>query len=185
MKKQLPYALLAAALVAAAAVNWPGEAQQRAMQTAQNTRYQTAQHEEAAGIEPIRMLANNMRLDAGPRIIHVPQPGEARAIANDPASLDDAVVTDDVEIQQPKRSLAKPRRVVTPASPAPRRVLPPTDAAPKRTVLTAPPAARELTPIYPTPRWRADDKLSAPAQNDSGNTSALDLPPEADTSLPR
>jgi hypothetical protein len=186
VKKQLSFVLLAAALVAALAVaiNWPGDAQQRAMQTAQNRQYRTAQNENAAAAEVIRMLANNTQFDGGPRIIHVPQAGEARGFANDPADLDDAAATGDIEIQQTKRALPKLRRVVTPAQPVPRRVLPPADATPKRTVLSAP-ATRELTPIYPTPRWRTEDKLSPPAQNDSGDISALDLPPEADTSLPR
>ena len=182
MKKQLSFVLLAAALVAAAALNWPSGAQQHAVPAEQTTAYQTAQNQDAAGPESIRMLANNMRLDAGPRIIHVPQPGETSAITNDATDIDDSALTDDVEIQQPNRPPAKPRRVVTPA---PRRVLPPAGAAPKRTVLSAPPAAGELTPIYPTPRWRANDNPSAPAQTGNSDASALDLPPDTDTSLPR
>lgn len=113
----------------------------------------------------MRIAASAPQLNASPRIIHVPPRGEARAIASDSMDVENTTVPDDRrDRRKPKLAPLKPDRVVTPVVPKPRRVLPPADT-PKRTVLSAPPPAGELTPIYPTPHWRSNNKVQVPAQN--------------------
>ncbi len=118
-------------------------------------------------VAPARALNNAYapRYDRGPRIIHVPQPGERddRASVNDrdqPAASND---NDDEEVAPPPRRRAAPppqRRSDAPPPPPP---------GPRRTVLSAPPPPAEgLTPIYPTPRFnsKADsgDKFAPPRE---------------------
>ena len=101
----------------------------------------------------------------GPRIIHVPQPG-------DRASVDErdepAVINDDEEIAPPPRHRVAPPRRTTPRWPShseapPRSVEPPSqrrsDApppppGPRRAIVSAPPPLAEgPSPIRPTPRF--------------------------------
>jgi hypothetical protein len=103
------------------------------------------------------------RYDSGPRIIQVPQPGERDDRAS---SYDgDAAVSgdnDDTE-QAPPRPL--PRRRIAPRPqyrgdlppPSPRARPEPKPPGPPRNVLSAPPppAGNSLSPIYPTPKFRA------------------------------
>jgi hypothetical protein len=111
------------------------------------------------------------RYDRGPRIIHVPQPGDRddRASVNDrdqPAVSND---NDDVEVAPPRRRAAPPpqRRSATPSLPQRRSDAPPPPPGPRRNVLSAPPPPAEgPTPIRPTPRFNsnaeAGDKFGPP-----------------------
>ena len=110
----------------------------------------------------------------GPRIIHVPQPGERQADTNDGA--DDRTDTnerdepalstcnDDEDIAPPPRPrLEKPKpraRATHPRWKLRSDVPPPPPPGPSRAVLSAPPPSAEgPTPIYPTPRF--DSKADA------------------------
>lgn len=114
----------------------------------------------------------------GPRIIHVPQPGEAARPATG-ANLDrrpEPAVTDDDDddnevaapppLPRPRVSVPKPRAVATPPQPpaavAPRWKLrnepppasEPPPLGPSRAVLSAPPPSADgPTPMRPTPRF--------------------------------
>ncbi len=98
---------------------------------------------------------------AGPRIIHVPQPGDRRARATAP-DHDDAYPDDDQDdyVQPRRRAAPKPQKR-SDAPPAEPRRKPfnasPPPPQPRRTVLSAPPPAPDysLTPIRPTPRFGA------------------------------
>ena len=126
----------------------------------------------------------------GPRIIHVPQPGEAARPATganldrrpEPAVTDDD--DDDNEVVAPPplpRPRVKPRAAATPAQPpaavAPRWKLrnepppasEPLPSGPSRAVLSAPPPAPEgLTPLRPTPRFdgkaASGEKIAIPGE---------------------
>jgi hypothetical protein len=104
------------------------------------------------------------RYNGGPRIIHVPQPGERDDGASKTYEDDEnSAVDDDVEAPPPRhapvrrpaqRMQAPPARASTeppPARPRPEQK----PAGPPRAVLSAPPpaAAPTLTPIYPTPKF--------------------------------
>ncbi len=106
------------------------------------------------------------RYDAGPRIIHVPQPGERddRAATDDG---DEAAMSDDDddadrappprrrEIRRPYQTMEAPPARAS-AEPAPRARAEPKPLEPRRTLLSAPPPpAGGLSPIYPTPKFRA------------------------------
>ena len=94
------------------------------------------------------------RFDAGPRIIHVPQPGErSRADDRDEAALPD----DDVGQYAPPPRQRAVRRPVHRSEP---RVAPP--PRPRRNVLSLPPNPAGLSPIRPTPQ--ISDKLDAKAE---------------------
>lgn len=114
----------------------------------------------------------------GPRIIHVPQPGERQDRVND--RINDRASTgdrdepilftedDDEEAAPPPRRRVekpKPRAKAAPARATPRwkprsEAPPPPPSGPRRAVLSAPPPrAESLTPIYPTPRF--DSKAAA------------------------
>lgn len=118
--------------------------------------------------------------ERGPRIIHVPQPGEGDQSAI-PDARDEPAMSDDDGGEQiapapPPRQRAVPKpRQHSDAAPAPRRKLygkatPPLPPAQRRAVLSAPPPPAEtsLTPIYPTPRFKADadssEKFSPPKE---------------------
>lgn len=123
----------------------------------------------------------------GPRIIHVPQPGEGAnnrpatgashdrrpepAVTNDDDHDDNEVVAPPL-LQRPRVSAPKPRAVATPPQPpaavAPRWKLrnepppasEPPPSGPSRAVLSAPPPAVEgLTPQRPMPR--SDSKAAS------------------------
>ena len=122
------------------------------------------------------------RFNGGPRIIHVPQPGERDDRANTTYETDEnstADDNDDADIDQPappprrpvrhpyQRMEAPPARAST--EPPPARPKPePKPLGPPRAVLSAPPppAGTSLTPIYPTPKFDAKsepaEKFSAP-----------------------
>lgn len=117
------------------------------------------------------------RFNGGPRIIHVPQPGERSAPAgryeDDEAAVPDD--NDDAASPPPPRSPTVKRpsqRIQAPpprasADPLPERVKPePKPLGPPRNVLNAPPPppANSLTPIYPTPKFEAgsQDRFIAP-----------------------
>lgn len=88
------------------------------------------------------------RFDAGPRIIHVPQPGE-RVGGPDEAALPD----DEIEQYAPPprhRAISRPVRRSEPRpAPLPR---------PRRNVLSLPPDGAGLSPIHPTPKFNAEDE---------------------------
>jgi hypothetical protein len=113
-----------------------------------------AQFGDILSIAPTRALnaAYAPRYERGPRIIHVPQPGERddRASVNkrdEPAASNDG---GEEEVAPPPRRRATPRpqrRSDAPPSPPP---------GPRRNVLSAPPPPAEgLTPIRPTPRFNS------------------------------
>lgn len=100
--------------------------------------------------------------NAGPRIIHVPQPGERPARASLP-ERDDVYLDDDDDeyVPPPRRPRVAPKpqkRSDTPkAEPRRKPFNPSPPPKPRRTVLSAPPPAPDysLTPIKPTPRFEA------------------------------
>lgn len=106
----------------------------------------------------------------GPRIIHVPQPGERQNRVNDRASTGDReepiLFTEDDDDEEaaptPRRRVEKPkpRANAAPARATPRwksrsdAPPPPPPTGPRRAVLSAPPpSAVGPTPIRPTPRF--------------------------------
>jgi hypothetical protein len=155
VKPKISVAAIGAALIAvlAASLTWPGEAQQRGARAAQYS---------DAVAAPVRVANNAPYYDAGMRIIHVPQPGEA--VANYPADNGEtaAKIDNEIEIALPP---PKRKRIATPAPPQPRRILPPPTTGPRRAVLSAPPPAAEgPTPIRPLPRWRPSEKFTIPGE---------------------
>lgn len=118
------------------------------------------------------------RFNGGPRIIHVPEPGQRDDRASTTYENEDnsAVDHDDADADQappprhpPVRRLfqrmeAPPSRasIEPPLRPKPE----PKPLGPPRSVLSAPPPATSLTPIYPTPKFEAKtdppEKFSAP-----------------------
>ncbi len=122
------------------------------------------------------------RFDGGPRIIHVPQPGERddRSGTSYEENGENSAVDDkdDADVDQPAPPPRRPaarrtyQRMEAPparasADPAPARPKPePKPLGPPRAVLSAPPPAGGLTPIYPTPKFDARtepaEKFSAP-----------------------
>jgi hypothetical protein len=114
------------------------------------------------------------RYDSGPRIIHVPQPGErddrAAPYDDDRAAVSDD--DDDADRAPPPRRRATPRarQSSDPPPPAPRARAEPRPLGPLRTLLSAPPApaGNSLSPIYPTPKFRAKpepaEKFGAPIE---------------------
>jgi hypothetical protein len=114
------------------------------------------------------------RHDSGPRIIHVPQPGER----DDPAATyeeDQAAASGDDDYPDrappPRRRTAPPpqsRSDLPLPPPAPRARPAPKPLGPPRNVLSAPPPAGGLSPIYPTPKFRAKpesaEKFGAPIE---------------------
>ena len=95
------------------------------------------------------------RFDAGPRIIHVPQPGERSSLDD----RDEAALPDEEAIEEsappPRRALRRPyHRSERHAVPPPPR--------PRRNVLSLPPAPTGLNAIQPTPE--ISDKLDAKAE---------------------
>ncbi len=87
--------------------------------------------------------------DGGARVIHVPRPGER----SDRATPDDdrAAVSDEDDDQDtappPRRAIRSYRRDDAPRARAEKPLGPP------RNVLSAPPSAGMLTPVYPTPKF--------------------------------
>ncbi len=123
---------------------------------------------------------NTLDYQRGPRIIHVPQPGEATkpapganldrrpepAVTDHDDDDDNAVVAPPPPLPRPRASAPKPRAVATPPQPpaavAPRWKLrnepppspEPPPSGPSRAVLSAPPpSANGPTPMRPAPRF--------------------------------
>ncbi len=112
------------------------------------------------------------RYDGGPRIIHVPQAAEH----------DEASVPDDADAERapaPHRQV-RPlhRRVIEhKAAPAPKSKLKP---KPQRSVRSVPPPpARGLTPIYPTPRFKAKIEAPQPSPRDDADVARAPAPIDA------
>jgi hypothetical protein len=149
VRKRFSIITAAVVLVAAliAALTWPGEAQQRASRA-----------QDAVAVAPISAF-DSPQYTAGMRIIHVPQAGET--VAGVPAQMDDVGTTADETVDSAPQTRSRNRSAIS-AGPHPRRILPPPSSGPKRTVLNAP-APGSLSPIYPTPRWKLDDKFTSPA----------------------
>ena len=119
------------------------------------------------------------RYDAGPRIIHVPQPGERddraatydgdeAAMSDDDDDADRAPAPRRREIRRPYQTMEAPPARAS-AEPAPRARAEPKPLEPRRTLLSAPPPpAGGLSPIYPTPKFRAKleppEKFGAPIE---------------------
>jgi hypothetical protein len=138
-----------------------------------------AQVGEILSIAPAQASNNTPHYERGPRIIHVPQPGERNDRVNDRASVNDrdepaATSDDDDEAASPPRRRVAPLSRTTPRWPSrsdpplpPQRRsdTPPPPPGPRRAVLSAPPAEGP-TPVRPTPRYnsKADsgDKFGTP-----------------------
>lgn len=94
---------------------------------------------------------------AGPRIIHVPQPGERPARASVPEREELYLDDDGDTYVPPRRSRVEPkpqkRAAVPPAEPRRKPFNPPPQQ--RRAILSAPPPSPDtsLTPIRPTPRF--------------------------------
>jgi hypothetical protein len=108
------------------------------------------------------------RFNGGPRIIHVPQPGERDDRSNSTYENDGSSIAnenDDADVDQPappprpvrrpsQRMEAPPARASTDPVPPLRTKPEPKPLGPPRNVLSAPPPpAGGLTPIYPTPKF--------------------------------
>ncbi len=131
-----------------------------------------AQFGDVLSVAPARALspAYALRYEHGPRIIHVPQPGER----DDRASVDErdqpAVSNDDDEEQvapPPRRRMAPPPQQRSNAPPKRQSDAPPPPPGPRRNVLSAPPPSAEgPTPIRPLPRFNSNadggDKFGPP-----------------------
>jgi len=115
--------------------------------------------------EPFRAASAEIApyYERGPRIIHVPQPGEVEERMNSRASVGDL---DQPHASRNDETIApKPRRKATPHRrtdlPPPRKPYsapppPPEPTGPRRAVLSAPPPrAGGLSPVYPTPNCEA------------------------------
>lgn len=131
-----------------------------------------------AEILPTYQVVTIPRYERGPRIIHVPQPGEERAGVNE---RDDPAVSNDDEPEEaapppPRRRIApKPRSDIAPKRQRRSDAPPPPPPGPPRAILSAPPPpAASLSPIRPTPRY----KYNA----DSGDKFGLPRDPAVNTS---
>ena len=150
--------------------------------TAGKSQQQAAANVQPPGAFAIATTAAIVRYDGGPRIIHVPQPGEENASVND-RDEPEAGNGDDVEELAPpprKRVAPKPQRR-SDAPPEPRRKpfssSPPLPPSQRRTVLSAPPpGAQGPTPIHATPRFDSRneqaDKFDR-AQDDQAATASV------------
>ncbi len=99
------------------------------------------------------------RYDAGPRIIHVPQPGDYER--------DSAAVPDESYREPPRRRAAPP--------PPRKRVRQITSAPP------SPPSADDkLTPLYPTPKYKDAIKPREESARDGGREAEADNRDDAD-----
>jgi hypothetical protein len=175
--KHLSFLLSAALLVGAviAALTWPGKAQQRSQPALQVG--------DVTAAVPVPD-DNDIEHTAGLRIIHVP---ETFAPAPYPVRNGARAALSGTDVAPAPRPTQK--RVANPASPQPRRILPPASEA-KRTVLSVP--SGSLSPVYPTPRWSANNKATtsanalpalAPSETSAPEPSETiddDAPPAAD-----
>ena len=114
------------------------------------------------------------RYNGGPHIIHVPQPGERDEHSSSASEDGEAAVSDenddqDVERPAPASRPAVHRSFEAPPTRASADPVPPARPEPKslglpRAVLSAPPPVGDLTPVYPTPKFKSDpsEKFSEP-----------------------
>jgi len=114
--------------------------------------------------------------ERGPRIIHVPQPGDERADVNEryePNVTNDVDTDEPAPPPKPRRATPKPTtkpRAEIATKPQRRADAPPPPLGPQRAILSAPPPAlaEGPTPIRPTPRYRSNaepvDKFAAPSE---------------------
>lgn len=121
------------------------------------------------------------RYDAGPRIIHVPQPGERASVRErDEAALPD----EEVERYVPRERHRAMRRAVHHSEPraaaAPQRPADP--PRPRRNVLSVPPPPGSLSPIYPTPQFT--DRFDAKAEAEKFHAPAQQASPAAPSAAP-
>lgn len=133
------------------------------------------------------VLAVVPRYDAGPRIIHVPQPGdEDSASALSVRRVTPDVDDDAEELATPPRRQSAPRppkQKISDAPPAPRRkpygAAVETRPAPveRRTVLRAP-MHDGPTPVKPTPRFAKETGTKFPPAPPPGYTPPANLPQE-------
>ena len=142
-----------------------------------------ASSEEVSLAQVARPDAFGPRYDFGPRIIHVPQPGdeEAAYAPDGRASLDDDA--DAVEPAPPPRRQSGPRpqpRAGSAVPPAPRRkpyAAPQPGPAERRTVLTAP-VHDGPTPVRPTARYARETGVKFAPAPPPGYMPPAQLPPE-------
>jgi len=134
-----------------------------------------AQFGDIIAVTPVRPLP--LQFQGGPRIIHVPQPDE-RGDDVDAYGPPDVSAAPEADGGDEYEQAAPPPRLHPAAKPRPRSDNPPATSrklgavasppTPERAVLTAPPpsADRSLTPVYPTPRFKAPadsgDKFAPP-----------------------
>lgn len=154
-----------------------------------------AQFGDVLSVAPTRPAnaAHTVRYDAGPRIIHVPQPGEEyedRASLSDPDEPAAAPDEDDEEVAPPPRRRAKPRPQVKSDAPPRRKAYHTTTVRPapveRRTILSAPSSLHDgPTPIRPTPRFdkKAENGAKFPPPPPPGYTPPSNLPAD-ENSLP-
>ena len=119
---------------------------------------------------PAYQILTIPQYERGPRIIHVPQPGdEERASVNERYEPE---LTNDGDTDQPAPP-PKPRRAAVKPTPKPQRrsdAPPPRLLGPQRAILSAPPPslAEGPSPVRPTPRYRINsepgDKFGAPSE---------------------
>lgn len=94
------------------------------------------------------------RFDAGPRIIHVPQPGERTGVGDrDEAALPDEAIEQYAPPPR-RRAISRPVHRSEPRPAPPPR--------PRRNVLSLPPNGVGLSPVHPTPQF--SDRLDAKAE---------------------
>lgn len=127
-----------------------------------------------------------VRYDAGPRIIHVPQPGEEyedRASLSDPDEPAMAPDDDDEEMAPPPRRRVKPRPPAKSDAPPRRKAYHTSTVRPapveRRTILSAPSSLHDgPTPIRPTPRFdkKAENGAKFPPPPPPGYTPPSNLP---------
>lgn len=147
--------------------------------------------------EPFRAASAEIApyYERGPRIIHVPQPGEVEERMNSRASVGDldqphASRDDEIIAPKPRRKATPQRRTDLPPPRKPYSAPPPT--GPRRAVLSAPPPrAGGLSPVYPTPNYEAKaapgEKFAPPreaavtAEAPPAGGTPPPAPPESDT----
>ena len=121
---------------------------------------------------PAYQIVTIPQYERGPRIIHVPQPGDDRASVNERYEPD---VSNDIDTEEPapppkpRRVTPKPRSEIAPKLQR-RSDAPPPPLGPQRAILSAPPPslAEGPTPVRPTPRYRTNaepaDKFVTPSE---------------------
>jgi hypothetical protein len=181
MKKAWTIGLAAAAMAALSLTAIGGTEHERAADT-------------SAGVTPYYVR--------GPRIIHVPQPGEEideRGVIRAGIDRDAAPVlsndnADDDIAPPPRRRAVAPKRHIESKRVAPKPAAkktprwtsrseappppPPKPLGPRRAVLSAPPPRAEgLSPVYPTPRFETQAEAAEKFERPSQTEAAVSPPP--------